>query len=397
MPTINLTMAAHGPSWMEYIQKAIETFGRERYVSVKSEAYTWSEIWRKLVDISIHKSDVDVSEVGSTWIPSLVSMNALRPYQPADLTRLRVKANFPPATWQSTTVLGSDQVWAIPFAADVRVVYYWRDMLEQAGLDESKAFSTPDDMLNTMEQLKTVVPTPLVMQTLYNSRDTVFIAASWLWGAGIDFVSADGKSTLLNEPAAHQALQKHFQLARFLPNKEPISLQIAHDMFFNRQAAVTISGPWFASELWLQQESPSWSARLGVSSMPGPSFVGGTNLIIWGHSKVERESVQLIENLISPEVQNSLARFTTDLPVTRAAMETLMQTKVHAKAFVQSIETGRSLPAIPLWGLTEQRLTETFCRIWQELRESPETDIAELLSKRLPALARRLDVVLAGK
>jgi multiple sugar transport system substrate-binding protein len=396
MPTINITLAvAHDPQWMNFIQKAIEPFGRELNASVKMEAFGWDDIWKKLVDISVRKSDTDVSEVGSTWVASLVSMNSLRPFQPADIGRIGNKENFHPAVWRSASVLGSDQVWSIPYAADVRVVYYWRDMLEQAGIDESNAFSTPEAMQQTLERLQTVTPTPLVLQL--NNREIVYSAASWLWAEGSDFVSVDGKSTLLNETKARQALQKYFQLARFLPGKElSSSLTAYHNMFFGRQAAVTIAGPGFVPELWSHQGMPPWSSQLGISSMPGPSFVGGTNLVIWEHSVHDREAVRLIAYLISPEVQNALVYFTTGLPTTQAAMNALVKSKAYTQEFINSIETGRSLPSIPLWGLTEQRLADTFCRIWQELCEAPSTNIPEILSQRLPALARRLDTILAG-
>jgi multiple sugar transport system substrate-binding protein len=247
-------------------------------------------------------------------------------------------------------------------------------------------------MLTTLERLQTIIPTPLVVRT----AEIVFASASWLWHVGSDFVSADGKTVLLNEPKAHDALQKYFQLTRFLTKNESPTLQTTREMFFNRQAAVTISGTWFAYELWQNEAMPAWSAQLGISPMPGPSFVGGTNLVVWKLSNFEREAVQLVESLISPQVQSYMAHLTSDFPATRLAMAALVQSKEHARPVAYAIETGRSLPAIPLWGLTEQRISDAFNRIWQQLRETPDTNIPELLSKHLPVLTHRLDTILAG-
>jgi multiple sugar transport system substrate-binding protein len=393
MPTINLTLAEHSPEWVSFLQELFLTFGRERNMPVHAESFTWSEIRKKLVDIGINKSSADVSEAGSSWVPSLVSMNSLRPFQATEIARIRGNEIFNPASWNSITLRGSDEVWSLPFTTDVRVIYYWRDMLEKAGIEENGAFATPDAMLTTLERLKTVVLTPLVMRT----AEIVFTSASWLWSVGCDFVSPDGKTVLLNEPIAHEALQKYFQLTRFLTKNESPTLQTTRDIFFDRQAAVTISGSWFAHELWQQNEAPpAWGAQLGISPMPGPSFVGGTNLIIWKLCQFEREAVQLVESLISPQIQSYMAHYTSAFPATRLAMTTLVQSKEHAKPVVYAIETGRSLPATPLWGLTEQRITEAFNRIWQQLRETPDTNIPELLSKQLPVLTRRLDTILAG-
>jgi multiple sugar transport system substrate-binding protein len=396
MSTLHLTLASHGLEWLEFFDKALDSFSRERHFSTKTTTYEWDVIWKQLVDISIHKSGADVSVVGSTWVASLVSMNSLRPFQPTDIARLGGKGAFSPASWQSATVMGSEQVWAIPYMADVRVVYYWRDLLEQAGIDETNAFSTPEAFQETLERLQPTIPTPLVLQTNNQTRDPLYIAASWLWAEGGDFVSADGKSTLLNEPLARQSLQKHFELVRFLPGNQLISNDRAREIFFQRQAAVTIAGSWFAWDLSRPENIPAWGAQLGIASMPGPSFVGGVNLVIWNHSLLERETMQLIEWLVSPKFQKSLISYTNNLPVTQAAMQTLAQNNPHTKQFVHSIQTGRALPAIPLWGLTEQRLSEAICRIWQELSESREANVAEVLSRRIPILAHRINNILAG-
>ncbi len=47
-------------------------------IEVKLTRMEWSDAWQQLINISTHGQGADISHVGSTWVSSLVSMNALR-------------------------------------------------------------------------------------------------------------------------------------------------------------------------------------------------------------------------------------------------------------------------------------------------------------------------------
>src|SRR5512145_401590 len=83
---VALTLADHGQEWESLIEKSLEDFTRERHIAVDKHIFSWGNYWKALVDISVHQSGADLSEVGSTWVPSLVSMNSLRPFQPSDMS-----------------------------------------------------------------------------------------------------------------------------------------------------------------------------------------------------------------------------------------------------------------------------------------------------------------------
>ena len=42
----------------------------------------WGDAWPQLIGIATQGQGVDVSHVGSTWVSSLMTMNALRPIPP---------------------------------------------------------------------------------------------------------------------------------------------------------------------------------------------------------------------------------------------------------------------------------------------------------------------------
>jgi hypothetical protein len=80
-------------------------------------------IWKELVNIGIYKRGADVSEVGTTWISSLISMNTLRAFTRAEIAQIGGERVFLPTSWQTTSLVGDSRVLAIPFLSDVRVIF----------------------------------------------------------------------------------------------------------------------------------------------------------------------------------------------------------------------------------------------------------------------------------
>ena len=129
MAGIRFSLARGTPNWELYSnQEIIEPFIQQYRVPVTTIVYDWDVIWKELINIGIYKTGADLSETGSTWVPSLASMNVLRPFSSSDVSRLGGSGIFVPAAWQSAMAAGDSQVWAIPFSCDVRLIYYWRDM-----------------------------------------------------------------------------------------------------------------------------------------------------------------------------------------------------------------------------------------------------------------------------
>jgi hypothetical protein len=66
----------------------------------------------------------------------LAAMQALRPFTRRSFP---VTARlFPPTSWNSVSLIGDRRV--VPYLlADTRVIMYWRDMLDEAGIDETAA------------------------------------------------------------------------------------------------------------------------------------------------------------------------------------------------------------------------------------------------------------------
>jgi len=152
--------------------------------------------------------------------------------------------------------------------------------------------------------------------------------ASWVWGIGEDVVNPDGRSLRFNEPQFRAALRAYFNLHSYLPSGTdaltPMTggLSKALDLFARRQVAVIIGAPsWLGATLAALRDTPQAIDRLGVALLPGPLYMGGSNLVIWKHTRQKDAAVRLIRSLISPDVQASFCQHIGLLPTHLEALQ----------------------------------------------------------------------------
>jgi multiple sugar transport system substrate-binding protein len=325
-------------------------------------------------------------------------MNALRPFTPAEIEQIGGKQVFLPTVWQTTSLVGDGRTWAVPFMSDVRVIFYWRDMLEKARVDEAAAFASFEGIEDTFKRLKKILPAPWAVPTDISTQDTLHNAFSWVWAVGGDFVSADGRKVCFARPETLTALKAYFGLYRFMPQgNHPLNGDQTVELFRQRQVAAILCGPWLLPYL---REQPNYSGqadKIGIALPPGPSFVGGTNLIVWRHARYASECLELIRHLVSPQVQLEFCPVGGFLPVRMEALaDPLYTTDPHNKVLVEALQKGRIPTPFALWGMVEDKLTCSFAQVWFEIFSRPKTNLDTILARHLEALARKLDIMLGS-
>jgi len=371
----------------------IERFG----LKCRLRTMRWENAWNELVRVALDRVGPNVSQIGTTWVGNFAAMDVLRPFAMKDLEALGGPAAFLPSSWETVLFADQPKIWAIPWLADLRVIYYWRDLLEQAGVDEQTAFQTADHVIETFSRLRASgMASPWVTQ-VNNSVFTMHTLASWVWGAGGDFVTPDGRQTLFNLPAARAGFKSYLSLYPYLPtNVRELDEQQGIKFFFDRQAAVTLSGSWLPRDLSRLGASPELLSRLGVARPPGPTFVGGSNLVIWQSTPYPELALKLIQALLSAPVQTEYGQSIGQLPVRLDVLaEPPFSTDARFQVMVEALKTGRPLPRLPRWGVVEERLVSALTHILSDISSGPESDLDALIGKHLEPLARRLDIILA--
>jgi len=397
MHTIEFSMAEHFADADQSLRQILA--GSSRRATIQITEIPWNTLWSDLVRIALYKDGPVVSEIGTTWLDALVSMESLRPFTPREISLFGTTTTCLPASVQSGMLVGSPEVWGVPWLADTRAIFYWRDMLEQAQVDEADAFSSVERMADTLQRLRSSgIAAPWAVGT-GNVRDVVYNICAWVRGQNGDFVSDNGKQLLFQQSAALRGMSAYFQLYRFMPGWPEVVLGLsAVELFRQRQVAALLDGPWLVRDMNLADDPlPDLAKQIGVASPPGPSFVGGSDLVVWKHATREDELaiVDALRYLFTTDKTLPYFQRTGMLPVRLdlLAHPFYADNPVHQK-LVEILKHGRTHPRISSWGLIEERLTRTLAHVEQELRINPNQDVDALLASQIEPLAERLAVTL---
>jgi multiple sugar transport system substrate-binding protein len=352
----------------------------------------WEDEWVWLTNTAVQRQGVDVSQVGSSTVSALVAMNVLRPFSDREVSFVGGQNTFAPAAWQNAYRISGTQVMALPWLADSRVVFYWKDLLKKAGVEEEGAFQNPEAVADTFDRLKTAgvpyawtIPSKIGVAILQ-------IAASWVWSSGGDFIDPGGRRTLFGETRALQALKQFFRLYRYLPQSTVHDDEQSVELFTSRQAAVTIGSPFLGTRIY-QLLPPEQHERIGIALPPGPSFVGGSSLIVWKHTRHDREAVNLVHFLLSADAQREYCQRTGYLPVRKDVLiEPPFSTDRRFRVFALALSTGKPFSVVKSGGLLESRMATTLAKILGEIAAGAEID--SCVTTNLEQLAHRLDVTL---
>ncbi len=378
------------------IQPLLDQFKAKTGIHVRLRLLSWDAAFSMFVRSALYNDSPDVSELGTTWVGDLIGMNALRPFNTAEVAALGKPGAFLPQAWRTaafhTAGRPNERVWSIPWFAGARMLYYRKDLLERTGIDADEAFSSVHQLTDTIRRLSASgVRVPWTVPTGY-THTTLHNISSWIWGAGGDFLSADNKRMVLLEPPALDGMCEYFSLSRYLhPEVRGLNGLEPDDYLLKHQdAAATISGPWLFANRQNGQNQ-----QIAVTLPPGPSFVGGSNLIIWKTARNPEAAFKLVRFLTQTQPQIQYAQSIGLLPARKTAIEAEpFATDPNWQTVTRGLECGRTYPAIRLWGLIEDRLTTAFNAVWVDLLANPQAEVRAALLKHLEPLTERLNELL---
>jgi ABC-type glycerol-3-phosphate transport system substrate-binding protein len=377
--------------------KLLDEFQQIRNVQIKVEQMNWEDAWAKLLSYSLSGKSPDVSHVGSTWVSSLVGMNAARRFSAQEVEAMGGAKVFVAPAWQSATVDGD--VYSVPWSAFTFLVYYRRDHLKAAGISDEHAFDTGNDFRNTIKKLKdNKSASPLILPSGKPYLDRVHIAASWMWGAGGAYFSEDGRKVLLNRSETRAGLQSFFELYPLMsPGDYQLNYEQALDRFVQGSASVVIADCGFST--MIQQQNPDLAANIGVHPLPGVPFVSGDNLIVWQETRHaldrERIALDLVSFLVSETAQKRFCRTLEQIPVRHDSFDALQSSIDNFVPILkETFEHGRSYKPVRLWSRYEQQLGFAFDDIVNDIITKQDLPIESILEVHLSQLQQRFSLLI---
>jgi ABC-type glycerol-3-phosphate transport system substrate-binding protein len=387
----------YSPEYQPTIRALLQEFEKQTHAHANLQPMMWGNAWAEMMKINLYRHGAVVTESGDTWMGTLGSLNGLRKYTEAEVTRMGGARAYPREMWLSCLELDNENVVAIPWTFETYVVYYRTDLFEKAGIDPSWAFSTLDAFTAALERLASNVDiAPFVVPSVFDTFDTLHNAASWVWGMGGEFLDVDAGQTLLSSPNTFAGLCKFFDLHRFMPpSMQQMEGNEAWDLFLDGKVAVTIRESTLHRSLLQNTLGLDVAGRFGLAMVPGIPLVGGSNLLIWKHGTTAQKAaaVKLVEYLTSEQALIPLYENTGMFPARLEVLGKLNSN--HTRPIIESFMRGRGFRRHRVWGLVEDKLMPTLNKIWADLFNAPRSDVQLVVSRHMDPLEQQLNITLA--
>jgi len=261
-----------------------------------------------------------------------------------------------------TFVTYDGHLWGLPIDGESTGLFYRTDLFKAAGIDGPP--TTWDEFLADAQKLTD----PAKKQYGYEvfAPEAAYYWYPWLYQAGGDLLSEDGKTVTFDSPEAQTAADFYVNLAKYSPkdylNSNSYDGRVA---FAQGQVAMYMAGSWLAGTL--HSEDPKIDDKWSTAPLPsGPAgcktTVAGDSLILLNHSANPDAAWLWIEYLEKPE---NLATWTyksangTELPPLKSLLDSpdLAKTKPVLKGFAELMQCGvASTVANPKFPRIEQQL-----------------------------------------
>jgi multiple sugar transport system substrate-binding protein len=381
------------------MRELLSEFEQIRNVKIEVQTMSWDGAWSKLLTYALQGRGPDLSHIGSTWASSLVTMNAVREFSLQEVEAMGGAQSFAAPAWQSATLQGDPRVWSMPWSSFTFLVLYRKDHLKSAGIDEHQAFETTANMLATVRKLReTGFKSPIVLPSGTPFLDRVHIGASWVWGAGGNYISDDGRQALLNQPQTRNGFKSFFELYRLMsPADQGLNYDACLERFRKGEASIVISDCSYPGVI--ASQTPAMVEKSGVHPLPGVPFVSGDNLIIWQVTRQyparERTALDLVSFLLSRSAQSRFCKSMNQFPVRHDAIDALdCPIEELVPVLKETFETGRAHKSLQMWSRYEQQLGRALDEITADVLSKNSLPIDSILEIHLSQLQHRFSLLM---
>ena len=400
MTTIDFSLIPDADVDYQTIARLMVDFKKETGVDVNLKRTDWGNAWAHLIDYATRGQGVDISHIGSTWVSSLRTMNALRPIPPHIINKLGSEQAFIHSTWTNVIAEDDRHVYGVPLSAYVYIVAYRKDLLRQAGLNEATAFATPaavNESINRLEQLHAAEHAWLMPVVPHPFNDLVHMAASWIWSSGGDIIDNRGKQVVFNSPAAMAGLSSYIKLLQRVPQVDYFGTDQCMEAILQGKAAAIITDAR-ALNAAINSKAPNVE-NIGAASLLSIPWSGGGSLVIWRHTHGYPDRLdacyKLLEFLTRKSIMIDLANNCYALPARTDALDELFPpTHALRPVMLQLVSMGRSYRAIALWHRIEYQLGIELGEVVKKVIKDHSVDVDATLREAMDSLAHRLNLTL---
>ena len=207
-----------------------------------------------------------------------------------------------------------DRIYGLPLSVETSVFAWNKDLYRKAGLDPEKAPATWDEITANAEKIRALGDD---IYGFYFSGGgcggcMIFTFTPLVWGAGVDILSADGKTATLDTPEMREAVD----IYRNMVKKDLVPAGAASDngtnflSFTNGKIGQQSLGAFAIGTLVTEHPTIDFGVTLipGVSGTPS-SFAGGDNVVVTKGTTKLKPVKAFIEYIYSEEGQKIMAKY----------------------------------------------------------------------------------------
>jgi multiple sugar transport system substrate-binding protein len=373
-------------------------------IDVRLQMLPWKGAHAKLLSGFASDSLPDLLQLGNTWLPELVALDALMPLDERVARSHTIDVDDYFAGIWDTNVIG-ETLYGVPWYVDTRLLFYRRDLLARAGFEAPP--TTWDEWQRQLEAIKAhaapgefAVLLPLnefePMLVLALQQDVPILRDGMRYG---NFRSAP----MLRMLAFYRSMFER----GLAPEVTNAQVSNPWHEFGRGIYSFYVSGPWNIEEFRRRMPAGLEDAWM-TAPMPGPqglgaSSAGGSSLVVARTARDPDAAWTLIEYLSEPAVQREFHALLGDMPPRRSSWESsALADDPHARAFREQLERARPTPKIPEWEQIADQL-----RVVGERLAHGQMDVAaaaaeldartdRILEKRRWILAHRPAALLDG-
>jgi multiple sugar transport system substrate-binding protein len=358
-------------------------------IAVRVQQIPWSAAHEKLLTAYAGDAMPDVFQLGNTWIPEFVALDAVsslddRLAGAADLGR----EDFFAGIVDTNEIEG--RLYGVPWYVDTRLLFYRKDILARAGhAAPPQSWEAWRRAMASIERSAPPEADAIILPT--NEWAPIVILALQ---QGAELLSQNATCGDFSAPPFRDALAFYLGLFEDGYASAEASARIVnlYQEFAAGRFAMYISGPWnlgeFARRLPAELQD-DWATAPMPSpdgSYPGLSLAGGASLAIHRDSEHQDAAWQLIEFLSQTAQQVLFYELSGNLPARTAAWRAPeLGANPRAAAFFEQLQHIRSTPKIPEW----ERIATTITRYLEGLVRGDTTPDAALA-----ALDAEVDAIL---
>lgn len=365
----------------ENVQKLIPEFERRNPgIRIKVQSIPWTAAHEKLLTAYAGNSTPDVSQLGNTWIPEFTLLNAIENLNSGiEKSSIVKKENYFEGIWETNVM--DDIPYGIPWYVDTRVMFYRKDILEQAGYKNPPA--TWDEWFDASMKIKQLAEGKEKYAILLPTNEWVPFVVTGLQNG----------STLLKEDNRYgdfsgEKFTKAFKyIMRFYQKKlAPVGITQVTNIYQGMAEgffAMYITGPWNIGEF--QKRMPrALQDKWTTAPLPGPneispgvSLAGGASLVIFRNSTKKEQAWKFIEYLSAVQQQLEFYKVTGNLPAVKEAWnDTLFMNNVYVKAFYEQFKHVVPTPKIPEWEQIAMKVQQ-----YAELASAQKMSVTQTLAE----------------